>query len=160
MTQTKNKYQVMPPLSEEEYQALKEDIAYNGIQVPVVEDTDGNIIDGHHRVRACWGVRSLDVSRGRVRLQPGTVPLRVTLRPGAGGAPGHLNTRCVHTHPYSSVGASTSATGTGWPWGCCTVTGCISVRATGTWTCSLTVRRVRTVSGCITVAVPSTVAGR
>jgi ParB-like chromosome segregation protein Spo0J len=42
----------MPPLSEEEYQALKEDIAYNGIQVPVVEDTDGNIIDGHHRVRA------------------------------------------------------------------------------------------------------------
>jgi ParB-like chromosome segregation protein Spo0J len=36
MTQTTNKYQVMPPLSDEEYQALKEDIAENGVQVPVV----------------------------------------------------------------------------------------------------------------------------
>lgn len=50
--ETTNTYQVMPPLSEEEYQALKEDIAENGVLVPVVKDTDGNIIDGHHRVRA------------------------------------------------------------------------------------------------------------
>jgi len=52
MTQTTNKYQVMPPLSDEEYQALKEDIAENGMLVPVVQDTEGNIIDGHYRVRA------------------------------------------------------------------------------------------------------------
>jgi len=52
MTETTNKYQVMPPLSDEEYQALKEDMAENGMLVPVVQDTDGNIIDGHHRVRA------------------------------------------------------------------------------------------------------------
>jgi ParB-like chromosome segregation protein Spo0J len=45
-------YQVMPPLFEEEYQGLKEDIAENGVQVPVVRDTEGNIIDGYHRVRA------------------------------------------------------------------------------------------------------------
>lgn len=47
-----NTYQVMPPLSEQEYEALKEDIAENGVLVPVVKDTDGNIIDGHHRVWA------------------------------------------------------------------------------------------------------------
>jgi ParB-like chromosome segregation protein Spo0J len=52
MTETTNKYQVMPPLSDEEYQALKEDMAENGMLVPVVQDTDGNVIDGHHRVRA------------------------------------------------------------------------------------------------------------
>jgi ParB-like chromosome segregation protein Spo0J len=52
MAKTKNKYQVMPPLSDEEYQALKEDMAENGMLVPVVQDTDGNIIDGHYRVRA------------------------------------------------------------------------------------------------------------
>ena len=52
MTETTNKYQVMPPLREEEYQALKEDMAENGMQVPVVQDEDGNIIDGHYRVRA------------------------------------------------------------------------------------------------------------
>jgi ParB-like chromosome segregation protein Spo0J len=52
MTETTNKYQVMPHLSNEEYEALKEDIAQNGVSVPVVQDTDGNIIDGHHRVQA------------------------------------------------------------------------------------------------------------
>jgi ParB-like chromosome segregation protein Spo0J len=52
MMETSNKYQVMPSLSGEEYQALKEDIAENGVLVPVVKDTDGNIIDGHYRVRA------------------------------------------------------------------------------------------------------------
>jgi ParB-like chromosome segregation protein Spo0J len=52
MMDTTKKYQVMPPLSGEEYQALKEDIAENGVLEPVVKDTDGNIIDGHHRVWA------------------------------------------------------------------------------------------------------------
>lgn len=48
-----NKYQLLPPLSEEEYAALKEDIAKRGVLVPVEYDEDGNILDGHHRVRAC-----------------------------------------------------------------------------------------------------------
>lgn len=47
-----HKFQVMPPLSDEEFKALMDDIAENGVQVPVVVDADGNIIDGYHRVRA------------------------------------------------------------------------------------------------------------
>ena len=46
-------WQVMPPLSADEYQALKADIALRGVMVPVEYDQDGVIIDGHHRVRAC-----------------------------------------------------------------------------------------------------------
>lgn len=42
-------YQVMPPLSAEEYAALKADIAEKGVLVPVVRDQHGNLIDGHHR---------------------------------------------------------------------------------------------------------------
>jgi hypothetical protein len=46
-------YKVMPPLGDEEFRALKEDIAENGVLVAVVTDEDGNIIDGYHRLRAC-----------------------------------------------------------------------------------------------------------
>lgn len=46
-------YQVMLPLSQADYEAMKKDIADRGVQVPVEYDQDGNIIDGHHRVRAC-----------------------------------------------------------------------------------------------------------
>lgn len=46
------KHQVMPPLSEEEYESLKSDIAEHGVRVPVVLDEEGVIIDGHHRVQA------------------------------------------------------------------------------------------------------------
>lgn len=46
-------YQVMPPLSDEEYVALKADIAARGVQVPVEYDEQGNVLDGYHRVRAC-----------------------------------------------------------------------------------------------------------
>ncbi len=42
-------WQVMPPLSEEERQALREDIAANGVMVPITVDQHGVIIDGHHR---------------------------------------------------------------------------------------------------------------
>lgn len=42
-------YQVMPPLSVEEYAALKADIAERGVLVPVVYDQHGNVLDGHHR---------------------------------------------------------------------------------------------------------------
>jgi ParB-like chromosome segregation protein Spo0J len=57
MTETTNKYQVMPPLSDEEYQALKEDIAERGVMLPVVLDGEGNVIDGHHRIRAVEELR-------------------------------------------------------------------------------------------------------
>lgn len=46
-------YQVMPNLAIEEYEALKADIAARGVQVPIEFDEDGNVLDGHHRLRAC-----------------------------------------------------------------------------------------------------------
>lgn len=42
-------YQLLPPLSKEEYDALRADIAESGIAVPIDVDEDGNILDGHHR---------------------------------------------------------------------------------------------------------------
>lgn len=42
-------YQYMPPLSDEEYAALRADIQVHGIQSPIVVDEDGQVIDGHHR---------------------------------------------------------------------------------------------------------------
>ncbi len=46
-------YQIMPPLTAAEYAALKADIAAHGVQVAVELDEAGNVLDGHHRVRAC-----------------------------------------------------------------------------------------------------------
>jgi len=43
----------MPDLSPDEYEALKQDIEARGVLVPVEYDENGNILDGHHRVRAC-----------------------------------------------------------------------------------------------------------
>ncbi len=48
-----NDYQVMPSLSDEDYAALKADIAERGVQVAVEYDEQGNILDGYHRVKAC-----------------------------------------------------------------------------------------------------------
>jgi N6-adenosine-specific RNA methylase IME4/ParB-like chromosome segregation protein Spo0J len=45
--------QVMPELSESEYQELKADIEERGVQVPVELDEEGNILDGYHRVKVC-----------------------------------------------------------------------------------------------------------
>lgn len=47
-------YQLLPPLTDDEYTALKADIAerYDPAH-PVVVDEDGNVLDGHHRFRAC-----------------------------------------------------------------------------------------------------------
>jgi len=40
---------LLPPLSTEEFDALKADIKTNGQRDPVLVDEDGNILDGHHR---------------------------------------------------------------------------------------------------------------
>jgi len=45
-------YQLFPDLTDEEYQALKDSIAQYGVLVPIDVDDEGNILDGHHRVRA------------------------------------------------------------------------------------------------------------
>ena len=42
-------FQFMPPLLPSEYASLTESIRQHGIQVPVLVDENGAIIDGHHR---------------------------------------------------------------------------------------------------------------
>lgn len=46
------KFQLFANLSDEKYAALKADIAKHGILVPIEVDQHGEILDGHHRVRA------------------------------------------------------------------------------------------------------------
>ena len=50
---SKSPFDLLPPLSRQDYEALKADIAARGVQVPVEYDEHGHILDGHHRVRAC-----------------------------------------------------------------------------------------------------------
>jgi N6-adenosine-specific RNA methylase IME4 len=52
------KYQVMPDLTPIEYEALKADIAERGVLVPVEVDENGDLLDGHHRVRAWQELRA------------------------------------------------------------------------------------------------------
>lgn len=51
-------YQVMPDLTPMEYEGLKASISEVGVLVPVELDEDGNILDGHHRVRAWTELRA------------------------------------------------------------------------------------------------------
>ncbi|HEY7325290.1 MAG TPA: ParB N-terminal domain-containing protein, partial [Streptosporangiaceae bacterium] len=54
MTTADHPYQVMPPLADAEYEALKASIAtgYDPAR-PVVVDETGAVLDGHHRQQAC-----------------------------------------------------------------------------------------------------------
>ncbi|MHB1507975.1 MAG: DNA methyltransferase [Acidimicrobiales bacterium] len=52
-------FQLLPELSPAEFASLKADIAIRGVVVPVVVDADsGEIIDGHHRLRAWSELRA------------------------------------------------------------------------------------------------------
>ena len=52
-------WQLLPPLSTEEYEALKADIAAHGLRVPIVVDAaSGLIVDGHHRQQALEELRA------------------------------------------------------------------------------------------------------
>lgn len=48
-----NLFQVMPPLSADEFAELKADIAARGVMVPIEYDETGAVLDGHHRLKAC-----------------------------------------------------------------------------------------------------------
>ena len=48
-----SKYQILPPLSEQEYETLKKSIEINGLDYPVIVDQTGAIVDGFHRQRVC-----------------------------------------------------------------------------------------------------------
>lgn len=60
----------MPDLEAEAYRALKEDIAENGIIVPVTVDDNGHIIDGYHRWQAAEELGIEDEDRP-VRVRDG-----------------------------------------------------------------------------------------
>lgn len=45
------KYRLLPPLDPETYAGLKANIALNGVQVPVVKDEQGHILDGFARAK-------------------------------------------------------------------------------------------------------------
>ncbi|MCZ6763731.1 MAG: ParB N-terminal domain-containing protein, partial [Alphaproteobacteria bacterium] len=51
--QLTKKYQVLPDMPAEQFEALKADIAERGVLVPIDVDEEGHILDGHHRYRAC-----------------------------------------------------------------------------------------------------------
>jgi ParB-like chromosome segregation protein Spo0J len=44
---------ILPPLPEEEYRQLRDSIRHHGVQVPLLVTSDGAVIDGHERLRAC-----------------------------------------------------------------------------------------------------------
>ena len=48
-----NDYQLLPPLSDNDYEALKADIAERGVMVAIEYDQNGNVLDGYHRLRIC-----------------------------------------------------------------------------------------------------------
>lgn len=45
------RFQALPPLSPDEYQALEQSIAEHGVMVPIIVDEHGVVIDGHHRLK-------------------------------------------------------------------------------------------------------------
>lgn len=47
------RFQLLPPLTADEYEALKANVAAVGILQPVITDERGEILDGHHRAQAC-----------------------------------------------------------------------------------------------------------
>ena len=52
-------WQLLPPLSDGEFASLKADIAEHGVLVPAVVDAEtGEILDGHHRVKAWHELRA------------------------------------------------------------------------------------------------------
>lgn len=57
---------LLPPLSGEEFEALKADIAERGCLVPVELDEDGQVLDGAHRLRVC----------GELGIKPPTITRR------------------------------------------------------------------------------------
>lgn len=55
-------YQLLPPISEQEFARLKQDIAAKGVLIPIEQDERGNLLDGHHRMRAVQELRGAGVN--------------------------------------------------------------------------------------------------
>ena len=61
-------YQLLRPLSEGEYAALRASIVERGVLVPVELDDKGKVLDGHHRLRIC---RELGLKDYPTIIRPG-----------------------------------------------------------------------------------------
>lgn len=48
-----SQYQLFSELKQDEYARLKESIRQYGVLVPIEYDESGNVLDGHHRLKAC-----------------------------------------------------------------------------------------------------------
>lgn len=57
------RYQLLPDLLSDDFAALMADIKARGVLVPVEYDEHGEILDGHHRVRACEELGIIDWPR-------------------------------------------------------------------------------------------------
>jgi ParB-like nuclease domain len=57
--------ELVPPLSTEEYESLKESIKENGLRHPIDINKEGVVLDGHHRYRACkeLGIKPITVTK-------------------------------------------------------------------------------------------------
>lgn len=55
---TPTRWQLLPALSDEEFAALKADIAARGVLVPIEVDQAGEVLDGHHRLAAWTQLRA------------------------------------------------------------------------------------------------------
>jgi hypothetical protein len=49
---TGNRWQVMRPLTPEEYESLKDGISQDGIMSSIIVDANGDVVDGHNRLEA------------------------------------------------------------------------------------------------------------
>jgi ParB-like chromosome segregation protein Spo0J len=45
--------ELVPEISVEEYEALKQSVKENGLYVPIIVDQNGVLLDGHHRYKVC-----------------------------------------------------------------------------------------------------------
>lgn len=75
-------FQNMPPLSAEEYSALEQSIKDHGVQVPIIVDENGTVIDGHHRQKITQdlGIRCPStVVTGKAESEKRTLALSLNL---------------------------------------------------------------------------------
>lgn len=74
-------YQVMPRLTAEEYADLEASILAHGVQVPIVVDADGEVIDGHHRLEIAQanGLDCPEIVRDDLTTDDEKIALALTL---------------------------------------------------------------------------------
>ena len=105
------KYRLLPPLDAETYAGLRANIAVNGIQVPVVRDEKGFILDGFARAKIaeelgyeCLSVtvKGLSEQEKRSQVRASTLPVATwTTPPGGRSSP----TRSSRTHTGRTAGS-------------------------------------------------------